>query len=805
MPDADNAGSSVAAAKASRGSYIGHANREMKNSQSLLAAASADLRALNNCHFKLSSYYDNIKQLSSEIAVQLAGVDEALMQADIDKYSAVVDKILNELGELKIHIDSVSTPQTPSATVSHSKSIDSVKLPKFQIATFSGDPMKWQQYWDTFKSSVHSNKQLPDIDKFTYLRSFLSGDALRLTEGYSLTSVNYNTVIDVLTERFGDPELAIFFHFDSMLALPIASNKVEDLQRVANECEVHIRSLVELGLSVDTFGRVFTPIMLSKLPPNIRVELHRAKGPGKWTLDKLRELLKNELYAREMSLHTFGQNVSAGNQYSSGARSSPKGPPWRSGAAFMSSTGSGYDHNDTPFRGGYSGRGSQPSRGGKFSRGGSSPRGKMPAAITCDYCHGQHYSNNCRVYPDLPTRRAQLDSNCCFVCLQGGHFAKFCPNKQPCFYCKDQRHHQSLCPTRFGKKSSGAAGGSDRLAAATSTTKPDEVKEVTAYIASHGRRGVLQTAITDAVGQSGAVTSRVLLDTGADTAFITHDLINRIKPRHVGSEWLAVAGFAAPNRKPKQYESYEFQVTFRDGRKMVVQAYGTDVIVPGIKKHALSVTSNPVLVEVPLAEPLAKVNEQINVDICLGSDYYYEIVKPGRIPLNDGGLCLLDTEFGYVVAGSLKDKSKMTTHMLVSRGPTLSEPSFDLERFWRLEDIGINDRPETTEDEIAINFFNDTVQFNELERRYEVKWPVKQPMPDLPSNFKMTLARLKSMVAQIEKKPEVVTKYQENYDAQIEKSVIEEAPELPDGEIIHYLPHHPVFTPDKVTTKVRIV
>ena len=580
--------------------------------------------------------------------------------------------------------------------------------------------------------------------------------------------------------------MAIFFHFDRMLALPVASNKVADLRRVADECEVHIRSLVELGLLETTFGRVFTPIIMSKLPATVRVELYRAKGPGKWTLDTLRDLLKKEIYARDMSRQTFGQNVGTD---SNGGSDDLNSSPWKSSPGTASAL---------TFSAGTKPSGKQSPGSGGSSR-------------NCQFCGGSHFSDRCSKYPDVKTRRAK-NGRGCYSCLGGGHIIRDCPNKTPCFHCKNTGHHRSLCPTKFASSggssaSPGSAEGPEVHHKVTGCvdTQSVPVKGVTASLASHGRRGILQTAITNAVGAGSCASSRALLDTGADSAFITFDLVNRIKPRYLGSEWLAVAGFEHPDRSPKLYRAYEFDVTFRDGRTLPVKAYGTDVIIPGIEKHALSVTKNPILAHVPLAEPLAEFTESIQVDICLGSDYYYEVVKTERIPLKEDGLFLLDSEFGYVVAGALKGKSTKGTRMYLCRGPSASEPSFDLERFWRLEDIGIKDRPEKDDDEIATKVFNDTILFNSSERRYEVKWPLKQPMPDLPSNFKMTLARLKSMLAQIGKKPDVVSKYQANYDAQIDKSVIEVAPEEPDGEVIHYLPHHPVFTPDKVTTKVRIV
>jgi hypothetical protein len=297
--------------------------------------------------------------------------------------------------------------------------------------------MKWQEFWDTYESTVHNNAELPLVEKFKYLKSFLSGDALRLAGGYRLTNVNYESVITVLKERYGDPEIAIFSHFDSMLALPVASGSVADLRQISDECEKHIRCLVALGLPEDTFGRVFTPIMLSKLPQNVRVELHRQKSGSTWTLAELRKLLCSEIAARDMSKRTFGSSGNAQSgvnehfQQGSGAKQS-KGQTW-----------SGRQHSASNFV-----------ASGKFKK--VTPGQKRH----CRFCGGQHYSDTCRSYSTLQARRERING-ACFCCLGNDHVIAECKLRKACFFCKKDNHHSSLCPSKFG--SHGGASGATAL------------------------------------------------------------------------------------------------------------------------------------------------------------------------------------------------------------------------------------------------------------------------------------------------------------------------------------------------------
>ena len=63
-----------------------------------------------------------------------------------------------------------------------------VKLPKLQIEKFSGDPKQYCTFRVSFDLVATENNDLTDIEKFTYLRSYLTGDALGLQAGLGLTS-----------------------------------------------------------------------------------------------------------------------------------------------------------------------------------------------------------------------------------------------------------------------------------------------------------------------------------------------------------------------------------------------------------------------------------------------------------------------------------------------------------------------------------------------------------------------------------------------------------------------------------------
>ena len=61
------------------------------------------------------------------------------------------------------------------------------KLPKLSLPTFSGDPVAWTTFWESFSFAIHQNEDLSDIEKFQYLQSFLQKSAADTIRGLPLT------------------------------------------------------------------------------------------------------------------------------------------------------------------------------------------------------------------------------------------------------------------------------------------------------------------------------------------------------------------------------------------------------------------------------------------------------------------------------------------------------------------------------------------------------------------------------------------------------------------------------------------
>ena len=173
-----------------------------------------------------------------------------------------------------------------------------LKLPKFDMLSFSGDKLKWDEFWDSFESAIHKNKKLPKIEKFNYLKSKLSGDAQKAISGLPLSNDNYDIAIDILKTRFGRDQELVDLHYTQLINLQPATNKINSLRSLLNNIEKHLRCLSVLKQNIEQ--DVFVAMIRAKLPDEVLFQLEMVNGSkNKWTVEKLRERLDDYITARE--------------------------------------------------------------------------------------------------------------------------------------------------------------------------------------------------------------------------------------------------------------------------------------------------------------------------------------------------------------------------------------------------------------------------------------------------------------------------------------------------------------------------
>ena len=159
------------------------------------------------------------------------------------------------------------------------------KLPKLSLPIFSGDPVAWTTFWESFSSAIHQNADLSDIEKFQYLQSLLQKSAADTIRGLPLTGVNYKEAVDLLQSRYSNKQVIVSSHMEILLQLPKVntSEELKKLRLVFDKTESVIRSLQGIGITPEMYGTFLTPILMSKIPNDLRLILS-CKLSDEWDL-----------------------------------------------------------------------------------------------------------------------------------------------------------------------------------------------------------------------------------------------------------------------------------------------------------------------------------------------------------------------------------------------------------------------------------------------------------------------------------------------------------------------------------------
>ncbi|XP_052268413.1 uncharacterized protein LOC127869791 [Dreissena polymorpha] len=137
---------------------------------------------------------------------------------------------------------------------------------------------------------------------------------------------------------------------------------------------------------------------------------------------------------------------------------------------------------------------------------------------------------------------------------------------------------------------------------------------------------------------------------------------------------------------------------------------------------------------------------------------------------------------------------------------TLPPNSNDIDRFWKLESLGISaDENDETVVSVMKEYQKTHISFKD--GKYEARLPWKQEFDNLPTNFEITKRRTEHTIQRLSKDPSALRCYGEIIADQERRDFIEKVPEgelLRNDRQVHYIPHHPVQK-DSDTTPLRIV
>ena len=698
-------------------------------------------------------------------------IDEDILNILVQMDDATDDEIAEEVqlagelrGEIKALITSLSdlltqqteapanaAPLTSQTMPGPSKTEKArARLPKLEVKKFTGRFHEWQEFWDSYRSAIHSNDSLSKVDKFSYLRGLVEGPAKTCIAGFALTEANYNAAIELLERRFGKKIAIERAHISELLNVqPVYSDREpRRLRTLYDKVESHYRGLVAIGVDERTYSGIVVPSILGRLPDTLRLTITRGEEYLEWSLGDLLGALLKEVELREDYSLTPQVNV----------------PPEGNRRKVPPPTNSFFTNNQ------------------KRSEG------------RCAFCLGNHPHEECKGITDIEERKLLVRKyGRCFKCLNRGHLARDCQSKFKCHKCKGN-HHVSLCETKPPEPSGGGSGQSTGSA----------VSAPNSMLVGTESRIALQTAQALIKGErQGRI--RVLFDSGSHRSFITAKAASSYGLGVVRKEWLSICTFGQRVKESGLREVVRFDVTPLQGDKALrLEAYVVPAISHISNEHVEVVKNDfPHLRDLWFSD-VCKTKEQLEIDLLIGADYLWEFQKGTTRRGESEEPVAIETELGWVLSGPLKrkeadSKQEVSVNFIAQDSTAIDRGRLENEvnKLWDLDSLGIKVNDEVHET------FEDDIEFRN--GRYSVKLPWKQGHDSLPSNYGNSLSRMRGQLKRLRKEPDVLDEYDSIIREQLKSGVIEKVAELEESDKVHYLPHQAVIRRDATTTKLRIV
>ena len=293
--------------------------------------------------------------------------------------------------------------------------------------------------------------------------------------------------------------------------------------------------------------------------------------------------------------------------------------------------------------------------------------------------------------------------------------------------------------------------------------------------------------------------ANILLDDASHRSFITLSLYLDLNLPDLGFDSLALSAFGLGPAVMETYKVTEFYLITIDGSRIRIKAHIIDQITNPIRRR-LDVKVDdvfPYLKGLRLAHPVGA-DSVFPVNILIGSDHYYEIVRDKAIRC--AGPVAWESSLGYLLCGPTgtnQDSSTSVSSLIVN-----ANESFDISRFWMTEALGV--LPELTKEEWVKVYKEKKISLQE--GKYTALLPWKEEHPPLKSNLALCQARTRVMVKRmLLKNPSVMDTYISIIQDQLARGFIELVKEdYPPKSSLHYICHHPVLK-ESFTTPVRIV
>ena len=336
-----------------------------------------------------------------DLSKKVASLDEVIESITVKYYEAVD---FNRAAPV--------TP-APAAAAVHA----GVRLPHITVPVFSNDVKEFPRFFKLFEAVYDKNPGLAAADKFYYLQSLLSGEALALVDHYPLTDAGYGLAVTALKERFDCQRTLASTYLNELLNyVPAKRASCESLKKFLEVHNDNVKALKSMSGVADLGDFILLNLALRNLDPYSR-RLFEQECDANVIPHFQDVVLFVSKSQHAMSLIEAEKVTPA-----------PAPPQPKSAAA-------------KPLL-----------LAANSNKPAASPANKSAPAIVCTYCNAtNHKITRCSTFlakPTLDRTNWVKSANRCLACLSNAHVLTGCKSARQCIYCQGKNHNSLLCPNR---------------------------------------------------------------------------------------------------------------------------------------------------------------------------------------------------------------------------------------------------------------------------------------------------------------------------------------------------------------------
>ncbi|XP_058448970.1 uncharacterized protein LOC131428928 [Malaya genurostris] len=553
-------------------------------------------------------------------------------------------------------------PQPPHVT----STLSGIKLPTISLPEFDGDYKQWLTFRDTFLALIHNNADVPPVQKFHYLRAAVKGEAAQLIESIAICSANYSLAWQTLEGRYSNEYLLKKRHLQALFDIPrMKKETAATLHGLVDDFERHTKILQQLGEPTDTWSTILEHLLCTRLhDDSLKAWEDYASTVENPNFTCLIDFLQRRTRVLE--------SISVNHHQSTSTTSN------------SDAASTNHFRRQTQFRL-------------------SSCASTTSTSFKCSACNQTHSLARCSKFNSMSISDRQQFVNSkrlCRNCLRGDHLVRQCPCELNCKKC-NHRHHTLLHTGQFtGSKNSndtvestgkGNASPSNVISEQSMVAATENTSAVEASVPiQHPRENVfLLTAIINVVDSFGQHhPARALLDSASQPNLITDRLarILRLKKHPVN---VTVQGAGQMSKVIR--ESVYAQVASRKEQfSCGVDFLVMDKLTANLPSQNVSTANWRIPKDLFLADPTF--NKSQPIDVVLGAKHFHSFFpNASRIQLHGNLPLLVDSVFGWIVAGSANPTQETSTNHVSFVAVSMVSLEESLERFWKMEEITTKD------------------------------------------------------------------------------------------------------------------